>query len=119
MQLSHAFFARLRNTSLAIAAAGVAVGTVLSPAGAAQATTTQTALASVPNSASSTCSVDFEDGDRRLGPADLPTSGTVGWELKGYQRTGALPASEFLAEYYDATANSWIYPPQNGYQVRA
>ncbi len=125
MQLSHAFFARLRSASLAVAAAGVAVGTVLSPAGSAQATTSPSATrvatlaASVTHSAVTTCSADFEDGDRRLGPADLPTSGTVGWELKGYRRTGSLPAAAFLAEYYDATANSWIYPPQNGYQVRA
>jgi hypothetical protein len=135
MQLSHAFFARLRSASLAVAAAGVAVGTVLAPTGSAQATTTRSAtrVASLAadwghlpaplglgdnNSASTTCSAEFEDGDRRLGPADLPTSGTVGWELKGYQRTGSLPATEFLSEYYDATANSWIYPPQNGYQLR-
>ncbi|MCD5315858.1 TNT domain-containing protein [Kineosporia babensis] len=77
------------------------------------AATTQVARVAV-----TTCSADFSEGDSRLGPKTLPNSGTVGWELKGYKRTGSLATAEFLAKYYDSTAKSWIYPPQNGYQLR-
>lgn len=98
--------------ALGFGAAGLVVGTALTPASPAQ------ARANVTHS-SSTCSVAFEDGDRRLGPDDLPNSGPVGWGLKGYRRTGALSTVDFLAQYYDVSANSWIYPPQNGYELRA
>jgi len=64
------------------------------------------------------CSATLVDGDRRLGPAQLPNHGRVGWELKGYRRFGTMAAADFLATYYDAAAGTWIYPPQNGYQLR-
>lgn len=65
-----------------------------------------------------TCSATFVDGDRRLGPEQLPNHGRVGGELKGYRRFGSMTAPDFLATYYDAAVGSWIYPPQNGYQLR-
>ncbi len=126
MQYKHAVFRRLRGASLGLGALALALGSVLTPAGAAQAAhlSAPSALsaqqpAQLSRQVTSTCSADFSEGDRRLGPATLPNSGTVGWELKGYKRTGGLTSAEFLAQYYDASANSWIYPPQNGYQVRA
>ncbi|MFF2046008.1 TNT domain-containing protein [Kitasatospora sp. NPDC058170] len=65
------------------------------------------------------CSTADYQGDARLGPEDLPTTGRVGRELIGYQRTGTLSADQFLATYYSPTANNgspgWIYPPANGY----
>lgn len=67
------------------------------------------------------CSETFYQGDRRLGPAVLSNQGLAGFELIGYQRTGALTPAAFLATYYDPTANSgaggWIYPPSNGYAL--
>ena len=125
MQLRHAIFTRLRSTALAVSAAGIAVGTTLVPSASAQAATPVQSSARIAGPASvvlnaprTTCSAEYVDGDRRLGPAQLPNSGTVAWELKGYRRTGALPAADFLAQFYDVSANSWIYPPQNGYQLR-
>ncbi|MEU4118657.1 TNT domain-containing protein [Kitasatospora sp. NPDC028055] len=65
------------------------------------------------------CSAAFFDGDPRLGPEDLPTTGPVGRQLLGYQRTGGAAEQDFLAKYYDPTANGgkggWIYPPSDGY----
>ncbi|WP_329582518.1 TNT domain-containing protein [Kitasatospora sp. NBC_01250] len=63
------------------------------------------------------CSAAFANGDARLGPAQLPGTGPVGWQLFGYQRTGGTSESAFLAQYYDSAAGSWRYPPDNGYLV--
>jgi hypothetical protein len=68
---------------------------------------------------SSTCSADFYEGDSRLGPADLPNIGSVGFELLGYHRTGDLSEQNFLSTYWNPTTSSWIYPPDNGYLVIA
>jgi Tuberculosis necrotizing toxin len=70
----------------------------------------------------SECSADFYHGDRRLGPARLPVLGTVGAELRGYQRTGGMSPARFLATYYDPAANDgqggWRYPPpDDGYVI--
>ncbi|KAA2260474.1 DUF4237 domain-containing protein [Solihabitans fulvus] len=69
--------------------------------------------------AASECSATFFDGDRRLGPEQLPTSGQVGAELVGYRRTGGLTPQQFLDTYYDPAGNGgtggWRYPPANGY----
>ncbi len=110
MQLTHALLRRLRGSALGVAAAGLVLGAFIAPAAPAMAAKADAITA---------CSADLQEGDRRLGPATLPNAGTVGWELKGYKRTGALPAGEFLAKYFDTASNSWIYPPQNGYQTRA
>ncbi|MEZ0067070.1 hypothetical protein ABIA32_003083 [Streptacidiphilus sp. MAP12-20] len=68
---------------------------------------------------SDACSASFDHGDKRLGPEQLPTTGPVGHELVGYQRTGGASDSAFLAQYWDPTAwngaGGWHYPPQNGY----
>lgn len=97
-------------TALALAAAGV-LGSVV-PAAA----TTSAAVSATP---SDQCSAAYLNNDARLGPADLPTTGAVGFELIGYRRTGSMSTADFLARYYDPTANSgtggWIYPPKNGY----
>ncbi|MBT0768381.1 TNT domain-containing protein [Kineosporia sp. J2-2] len=146
MQVTSRVFARLRGVWLGAALAGAAVvagGTALGPAVPAQAAARpQPAAGAQPvvgvlsvavaqpaaaraatvllagKPRSTVCSVDYQDGDRRLGPAQLPNSGTVGYELKGYERTGELTASVFLATYYDSGTGSWIYPPQNGYRLR-
>jgi hypothetical protein len=69
----------------------------------------------------STCSAALFDGDRRLGPQALPARGEVGRELRGYERTGALTVQQFLATYWDPTANggqgAFIFPPDNGYVI--
>ncbi|NUR28528.1 MAG: TNT domain-containing protein [Catenulispora sp.] len=97
-------------TSLALAAAGL-----LSSVVPATAATSATASATP----SDQCSAAYYDDDARLGPADLPSTGKVGFELIGYRRTGGMSATDFLAKYYDPTANGgsggWLYPPKNGY----
>jgi hypothetical protein len=68
-----------------------------------------------------TCSTALFDGDRRLGPQDLPRHGEVGQELRGYQRTGSLTPAAFLATYWDPAANSgqggFRFPPDSGYVI--
>lgn len=101
-------------TALAFAAAAV-LGSVVPAA----ATAAGTASAPATTLASDQCSAAYYGGDARLGPADLPSTGNVGFELIGYRRTGGMSAADFLAKYYDPSANSgaggWIYPPENGY----
>jgi nicrotizing toxin Mtb-like protein len=67
------------------------------------------------------CSAAFFDGDRRLGPAQLPTRGEVARQLRDYQRTGGLTPQSFLATFWDPAANGgqggWRFPPDNGYVV--
>ncbi|GAA1068876.1 hypothetical protein GCM10009665_73980 [Kitasatospora nipponensis] len=63
------------------------------------------------------CSAAFLDGDKRLGPEQLPTTGPVGRQLVGYRRTGGASTQDFLAQYYDSAAGSWRYPPSNGYLI--
>ncbi|NUP50367.1 MAG: TNT domain-containing protein, partial [Catenulispora sp.] len=98
-------------TALALAA-GLVVSAVPASASA-------SATASATATPADQCSAAYYDGDARLGPADLPTSGKVGFELIGYHRTGTQTPADFLAQYYDPAANGgrggWIYPPQNGY----
>jgi len=69
----------------------------------------------------STCSAALFDGDRRLGPAVLPVHGEVGRELGGYERTGDLTVQQFIATYWDPTANGGLgafrFPPDNGYVI--
>jgi hypothetical protein len=97
-------------TVLALATAGL-LGSVVPAA----ATTSAGASATL----SGQCSAAYYDNDARFGPADLPATGKVGFELIGYHRTGALSTTDFLAKYYNPTANGgaggWIYPPKNGY----
>jgi hypothetical protein len=44
--------------------------------------------------------------------------GDVGKELAGYRRTGNLSPANFLARYYNTGADSWIYPPDNGFVIK-
>lgn len=53
------------------------------------------------------CSAAFDNGDARLGPAELPSTGPVGRQLFGYQRTGGVSESAFVAQYYDSAAGGW------------
>lgn len=64
------------------------------------------------------CSGEYQ-GDARLGPEALPAprQEPVGPLLLGYSRTGALRPADFLAVYWDSGANSWRYPPQDGFAV--
>jgi nicrotizing toxin Mtb-like protein len=77
------------------------------------------ALAAAPPG--TTCSAVLFDGDRRLGPQDLPRRGEVGRELRGYQRTGSLTEAAFLATFWDPAANfgqgGFRFPPDNGYVI--
>jgi hypothetical protein len=61
------------------------------------------------------CSAELYAGDARLGPAELPSLGEVGDQLRGYSRTGHRPVEVFLGRYYDDAAGSWRYPPHDGY----
>ncbi|AUG80665.1 hypothetical protein CFP65_5991 [Kitasatospora sp. MMS16-BH015] len=108
----------IRRTLAAVGAAvAVLVGTVATSAAPASALARPqvTAVRATAGLPADQCSAMFYQGDKRLGPEQLPTAGPVGRELWGYHRTGALSQPDFLATYYDATAGSWKYPPQNGY----
>lgn len=63
------------------------------------------------------CSVELFAGDRKLGPEALPKLGPVGMQLFGYSRTGNHSVEAFLGEFYDPTAGSWRYPPEDGYVI--
>jgi len=82
-----------------------------------------TAAAAAGSQPVTTCSTALFDGDRRLGPEVLPVDGEVGRELRDYQRTGVLTVAQFLATYWDPTANgglgAFIFPPDNGYVIGA
>ncbi len=83
------------------------------------------AVAAAPDPGPTQCSTTYFQGDARLGPDQLPAPGVseVGDEVAGYQRTGAETPQEFLAQYYDSTANGgqggFIYPPANGFTTDA
>jgi hypothetical protein len=62
-----------------------------------------------------TCSTAYLDGDIRLGPAQFQQLGMVAPMLFGYNRLAGLTAAQFIATYWDPTANGWRYPPDNGY----
>ncbi|GAA0656766.1 hypothetical protein GCM10010193_04190 [Kitasatospora atroaurantiaca] len=60
------------------------------------------------------------DGDCKLGPAKLPTTGKLGELVKDYQRFGGLSSKDFLRTYWDPAAGSrgrWKYPSNNGFKV--
>ena len=116
---------RVRRVAVGLSSVAVALLAVSSVAGSAGAVATagDGVRAARANHGSTECSADFYSGDRRLGPAALPKAGRVGLELVGYHRTGALSSSDFLSQYYDSTlyggTGGWIYPPQNGYQLKS
>ncbi len=114
---------RRKGVSVWFAAVGVVLGAAVEPTGVARASAPAPVAQPATKTVTTACSADFAAGDSRLGPAGLPNSGDVGYELKGYDRTGSLAPAAFLAEYYDSTlyggAGGWIYPPQNGYELRA
>jgi len=65
------------------------------------------------------CSASYLDGDYRLGPTDTPDAGAVGLQLFGYWRLAGLTPKQFIARYWDFSADSWEYPPDNGFLVIA
>jgi hypothetical protein len=71
-----------------------------------------------PPSSLSQCSAELFHGDRRLGPEQLPVLGPVGRELHGYSRTGHRSVETFLDTFWDPTASSFRFPPQDGYVLR-
>ncbi|MFJ8473436.1 TNT domain-containing protein [Kitasatospora sp. NPDC094011] len=118
---------RLLVAPLAAAAALTAVTApaALAAPGTGAATSGTTTTGATTTSATTTgtpadqCSAAFRQDDARLGPQDLPSSGPVGRQLLGYQRTGGASEQDFLATYYDQSANGgkggWKYPPADGY----
>jgi hypothetical protein len=82
-------------------------------------TTAPSAVAT--SSGQTTCSNAFLDGDSRLGPAQLPTTGPLHPIVVGYQPLAGLTAPQFIATYWDPTANGgsggWRYPPDNGFVI--
>ncbi len=80
--------------------------------------TTSGASAATP---ASQCSTEDFNGDPRLGPRDLPSEGSVGLELRSYDRFAGLTPEEFVAAYWDPAAQGgqggWRFPPQNGFLI--
>lgn len=63
-----------------------------------------------------TCSNAYLDGDNRLGPKELATTGEIGLIVRGYNPLAGLTAAQFIATYWNpAGGGGWIYPPDNGY----
>jgi hypothetical protein len=98
------------------------VGVVLAVGGSAAAGAATPAIPTASSlfpSFSTTCSTAYYDGDARLGPNEFQTFGPVAWMLFGYNRLDGLTAQQFIATYWDPTANGgsggWRYPPDNGY----
>jgi len=56
-------------------------------------------------------------GDSRLGPKQLPTKLPLSSEVYAYDRLGGLCPGAFLEKWYNTTSGSYIYPPQNGFQL--
>ena len=56
-------------------------------------------------------------GDSRLGPVKLPTGIILGDLVNTYKRFGDLCPGQFLAKWYNSTAGTYNYPPQNGFQL--
>lgn len=63
------------------------------------------------------CSAEDYNGDPRLGPRDLPTFGSVGFELRTYDRFAGLTPEQFLATYWDPVTGSYRFPPENGFLI--
>jgi hypothetical protein len=98
---------------------GVVASIMLVCSGAVVTVTPGTALAATGGSAITTCSNAFLDGDVRLGPAQLPTSGPVYPVVAGYRPLAGLSPQQFIATYWDPTASGgkggWRFPPANGF----
>ena len=56
-------------------------------------------------------------GDTRLGPVRLPTHLPLDDLVDTYDRFDGLCPGDFLAKWYNAIAGSYIYPPDNGFQL--
>jgi hypothetical protein len=92
-----------------------------------------TSLAAVPVAVASTptgvvvgprdsqCSNSYFDNNSLLGPQTLPNTGSIAPIVWGYKRLAGLNQEQFLATYWDPTANGgaggWRYPPDNGYLI--
>ena len=64
-----------------------------------------------------TCSKSDLRGDARLGPKLLPKAGPLASVLKSYRRFAGMSSRRYLRTFYDASAKTWRYPPQGGYQL--
>ncbi len=101
-----------RRFFIALASAVVAALATLTPVSAAH--------AAVLPQVRTGCSASYLGGDYRLGPANTPDdAGPVALELIGYWRLAGLTPQQFIAHYWDAKANSWKYPPDNGFLIVA
>lgn len=71
------------------------------------------------STAPSQCSAEDFNGDARLGPSDLASLGSVGLELRNYDRLAGLTPQQFIATYWDPAANGgaggYRFPPDNGF----
>jgi len=83
--------------------------------------TTTTSSFSATSTPATQCSAEDYTGDARLGPAVLPSEGPVGREVLGYDRLAGLTPDQFIATYWDPTANGgrggWRYPPADGFVI--
>jgi hypothetical protein len=102
-------------------AAVACAGLLLCFAGGATAGAATFPAASLFPTVATTCSTAYFDGDSRLGPAQFQQVGMVAPMLFGYNRLAGLTPAQFIATYWDPTANGgsggWRYPPDNGYLV--
>ncbi|MFB7293605.1 TNT domain-containing protein [Actinacidiphila glaucinigra] len=57
----------------------------------------------------------FFCGDPRLGPRQLPAKGLLGAMLTDYRRLDGQNANGFLRTWFDFAANSYKFPPDDGF----
>lgn len=97
----------------------VAVCTFIVAVGHAPASATASSAATA--TSATQCSAEDFNGDPRLGPRQLPAFGPVGLELRTYDRLAGLTPEQFIATYWDPSANGgqggWRYPPANGFLI--
>ncbi|WP_369381756.1 TNT domain-containing protein [Streptomyces sp. cg36] len=112
-------FGRLRVLISAGGSAAALVATLLFGAAPAQAAPAVADAAPATPAPAPLCTGAYE-GDERLGPVNLPRpwQDPVGPLVLGYHRTGHLTPAAFLATYWDSTAGSWKYPPDDGFAHR-
>ncbi|MBB6472091.1 hypothetical protein BJ992_001522 [Sphaerisporangium rubeum] len=61
------------------------------------------------------CGPPYVEGDPDLGPVHLPTTGYLGYLMRGYIQFGGLSPQFFLGRYWNYITNDYRFPPDDGF----
>lgn len=61
------------------------------------------------------CGPPYVEGDPDLGPVILPTTGYLGYLMRGYIQFGGLSPQHFLGRYWNYVTGDYRYPPDDGF----